>query len=61
MADSALSRLEDGELCIVVLHDGKQRETFWSVAVRRFFFTSEPLGAVSLEEIDEWWPANMAR
>lgn len=61
MTDSALTRLPDGELCIVVLHDGAQREAFWSVAVRRFFFTSEPLGAVSLEDIDEWWPADMTR
>lgn len=61
MKDSALSRLPDGELCIVVLHDGEQRETFWSVAVRRFFFTSEPLGAVSLDDIDEWWPVSTTR
>lgn len=55
--ESALNRLRDGEICLVVLKNGSTREAFWSIAVQRFFFTSEPLGAVSLDDIDEWWPA----
>lgn len=55
--DGALARLKRDEICIVVLPDGSQREATWSPHNRRFFFTSAPAGSVSLDEIEEWWPA----
>jgi hypothetical protein len=55
--DSALSRLKDGELCIVTMKDG-EHEVRWSVAGRCFFYLRQGAPMVCRsDEIEEWRPA----
>lgn len=56
-ADSALSRLKDGELCIVTTRDG-EHEVRWSVANWCFFYLNRGTPCVCrADEIEEWRPA----
>lgn len=55
--ESALSLLQHGELCNVILRGDVQREAVWSTISNRFFFTSEPAGSVAPELVEEWMPA----
>jgi len=56
---SALSRLRDGERCIVATADG-EREMRWNAAARSFFYlvNGTPV-ACDADEIEEWWPVAM--
>lgn len=56
--ESALHRLHHGELCIVVLQDGTQRDAEWHKWNEWFSFTSAPAGNVK-PEVYEWWPAGV--
>lgn len=57
--DSALSRLKDGELCIVTTKDG-EHEVRWSVANWCFFYLDRGTPIVChSEEIEEWRPASI--
>lgn len=58
ISGTALARLQDEELCIVVVQ-GKQREARWSKHLKRFFFTSAPPGSVEPDEVEEWWSAGV--
>lgn len=57
--ESALHRLKHGELCIVALQDGTQRETEWHKHNEWFSFTEPPAGTVKPDEVYEWWPAGV--
>lgn len=59
MSDSALDRLRNGELCIIVFPDGTEREAQWIAANRWFRFTTQPAGIARPEEVEEWWPASV--
>lgn len=56
---SALSRLQDDELCIVTTKDG-EHEVRWSVANWCFFYLDRgtPIVCPS-DEIEEWRPASI--
>jgi hypothetical protein len=57
--ESALSRLKDGELCIVTTKDGEQ-EARWSVAGRCFFYLNRGTPIIcDSDEIEEWRPASI--
>ncbi|HEY0844422.1 MAG TPA: hypothetical protein VGE12_03595 [Noviherbaspirillum sp.] len=57
---SALTRLKDGELCIVTMKDG-DREARWSVANWCFFYLDRGTPVVCrADEIEEWRPASMS-
>jgi hypothetical protein len=59
-ADSALSHLSDGELCIALMKDGKKHRVRWSVAEWRFYGTeSEPPAVYRFEDIKEWMLATI--
>lgn len=59
-ADSALSHLRDGELCIVVLKNGERHEVQWRVAEWRFVFPqTQPPADCRFEDIQEWMPASI--
>lgn len=58
MTDSALSLLRHLELCIVTIGD-VEREAMWSAISKRFFFTAEPTGSITPDEVDEWRPAGV--
>lgn len=54
--DSALSRLKDGELCIVTTKDD-EREMRWSVPNWCFYYMRAGTPIVCpFEEIEEWRP-----
>lgn len=57
--NSALSRLKDGELCIVTTKDG-EHEVRWSAANWCFFYLDRgtPIVCPS-HEIEEWRPVSM--
>jgi hypothetical protein len=56
-ADSALSLLKDGELCIVTTAGG-EREMRWSVSNWCFYYISAGTPVVCpFNEIEEWRPA----
>ena len=60
MTNDALSRLQPGEICIVVLHDHTQREATWSPNNKGFYL--RPPGEVRFvpaAEVYEWWPAGV--
>lgn len=59
-ADSALSHLEDGEPCIVVLKNGERHEVEWSVPCWSFIdvHADRPI-ACRFEDIKEWMPASI--
>jgi len=59
-ADSALSHLKDGELCVVVLKNGERHEVQWSVQQWRFVFrqAGAPV-ACAFDDIGEWMPASI--
>jgi hypothetical protein len=60
MEPSALSRLQPNELCIVVLHDGSQREGVWNPESRRFDFSDgRDASFVLASDVYEWWPAGV--
>jgi hypothetical protein len=60
MDQSALSHLRPGELCIVVLHDGSQREGSWNPEGQRFDFSDgKGDGFVLAADVYEWWPASV--
>jgi len=59
-ADSALSHLEDGEHCIVVLKNGERHPVQWSVPHWCFFFEDKDRPTVChFEDIKEWMPASI--
>lgn len=57
---SALSRLQDGELCWIVFHDARRTEAVWSAKRRGFFYNAggEP-AFISPAEVCEWWSASV--
>jgi hypothetical protein len=58
-ADTALSRLKDGELCVVKTKDG-EREVRWSVPSWCFFYLDRGTPVVCKpEDIEEWWPVSI--
>lgn len=58
--ESALHRLAHGELCIVVLQDGTQREASWHKENRWFrFCDGKGAGIAKPDEIEEWMPASV--
>lgn len=58
--NSALSRLKDGELCIVTMKDG-EREVRWSVANWCFFYLERGSPIVChAEDVIEWRPVSMS-
>jgi hypothetical protein len=58
--ESALSRLQHGEICVVVLHDGSKREAKWESEERQFsFWDGKGDGAVRHDKVYEWWPASV--
>lgn len=57
--DNALTRLRDGEPCIVTMKDG-EREARWSVANWCFFYLDRGTPVVCrAEDIEEWRPVSM--
>ena len=57
---SAFSLLQPSELCIVVLHDGSQREGAWSPDDQSFAFVDgNGPGFVLACDVYEWWPAGV--
>lgn len=57
-ADSALSRLKDGELCIITTREG-EREVRWSVQHWCFFYLDRGAPIVcDADTIEEWRPAS---
>lgn len=55
--DSALHRLADNEICIIVFQDGRKAEALWSVQRRGFHYLEGELARfVSHDEVYEWWP-----
>jgi len=55
--DNALSRLKDGELCIVTTKQG-EREMRWSVPNWCFYYTQAGTPVVCpYNDIEEWRPA----
>lgn len=59
-ADSALSHLKDGEICIAVLKNGERHEVRWSVPDWSFFFVhADWPTACRFEDIKEWMPASI--
>lgn len=58
-AESALSRLKDGELCIVTTRTG-EHEARWSVRNWCFFYLERGIPIVCRSaEIEEWRPATV--
>lgn len=62
-ADSALSHLYDGELCVVTMKDGTQHEVRWNRPAWRFVFLNgserDPAAVCSFDDIKEWRPASI--
>ena len=59
-ADSALSHLRDGELCIVVTKAGERHEVQWNLSDWSFYFTHADRPTVCrFEDIREWMPATI--
>jgi hypothetical protein len=59
-ADNALSHLYDGETCVLVMREGRQRLARWDAAERRFFYLDTPdAEASSFDDIEEWRPASI--
>ena len=57
--ESALSRLKDGERCIVTTREGEQ-EARWSVAGWCFFYLQRGTPMICHpDEIEEWLPASI--
>lgn len=57
---SALSRLKDGELCIVTMKDG-EREARWNAANSCFFYLERGSPKVcNPDDISEWRPISMS-
>jgi hypothetical protein len=55
-SDNALSKLANGQPCILILPDGRQCEASWSTASYRFVITGAAgPGQVSADDVDEWW------
>ncbi len=52
-ADSALSHLHDGELCMAEMKDGTKREVRWSKPDWCFFYTDTQT-VCSFDDINEW-------
>ena len=60
MTNSALSRLQDGEICTVVMQDGAKRDGAWSARDNGFHFCDgKGEGFVSQRDVHEWWPASV--
>ncbi|TFW07741.1 hypothetical protein E4K72_08720 [Oxalobacteraceae bacterium OM1] len=58
-ADSALSHLRDGELCIVRTREG-EREAVWRRAAWRFYpEEGRNAGPYKFDDIEEWRPASI--
>lgn len=54
-ADSALSHLYDGELCLAVLKDGSEREVRWCKENWCFFYADiEAPTLCRFDDIEEW-------
>lgn len=59
-ADSALSHLYDGELCIAEMKDGTKQAVRWNRQDWRFFYEDTPTPTVcSFDDIKEWRPASI--
>lgn len=54
-ADSALSHLYDGELCIAEMKDGTKHKVRWSKPDWCFFYADMPMPTIcSFDDIKEW-------
>jgi hypothetical protein len=59
-ADSALSHLSDGELCIALMKDGQKHRVRWSTSDWCFYYTdSDPPAVCRFEDMKEWMLATM--
>lgn len=59
-ADSALSHLNDGELCIALMKSGEKHQVRWSKSDWCFYFVHTDRPTVChLEDIKEWMPASI--
>lgn len=57
---SALTLLQAGEICGLILADGQHREGAWNSAHPGFeFCDGKGEGAVFLSDVEEWWPAGV--
>lgn len=55
--DSALERLEDGEICRIVV-DGEQLEAAWWPQVNGWVYhTRTATRAIAHDDVEEWMPA----
>lgn len=60
MTDSALSLLQPDEICVIVLHDGKEREATWSPEDKCFhYWPPADEDPVPHAEVCEWWSASV--
>lgn len=58
-ADSALSHLQDGELCIARTRHGEE-EVQWNKRDWRFYYARRPAPQIcEFDEIEEWRPASI--
>lgn len=58
--DSALHRLQPGEICTIVLHDGTRRDAAWNPEDKLFrYCDGKGDGEANLGEVYEWWPAGV--
>jgi hypothetical protein len=58
--NNALALLHDDELCITKLKIGRTLEVRWNKACECFLRTDkEKPTAVTLELVEEWWPASV--
>lgn len=59
-ADSALSHLADGELCIALMKNGEKHQVRWSKPDWCFYFVHADRPTVCrLEDVKEWMPASI--
>ncbi|MDB5761743.1 MAG: hypothetical protein JWQ21_738 [Herminiimonas sp.] len=59
-ADSALSHLYDGEICIAEMRDGTKHQVRWSRQDWCFFYIDTRMPAVCrFDDIKEWRPASI--
>jgi len=57
---SALSNLQDGEICTIVLKTGETRDAAWSMLNRCWIFCDgKGDGFAPLSGVEEWWRASV--
>lgn len=56
MSNNALSLLRPDEICVIVMHDGRQREATWKPEQQAFECEGDLIPA---DTVYEWWPAGV--